>query len=288
MLGQAFAGTVKGCHHVPPEARRVVVLLILDSQATGDLALAAQSATRVVSPEPGRRRQGAAPGLSPVELPLDQTRPGKEGLAGSAGGFELVASSSSRSGAAVWSGGDVRDPAIPSPATLPGTKLIGTTESRPCRNSTEQLRLTSSGAPPLSDTTRRHARRFDRVFHLCVTPRRDRLHTVGRMTTPTGTVEAKMIRGGWRTEFAVRERMANPHREAAPRRFIRSGRRHGRGGPHPRPTAAPSTVARPAFLTQQGPVVNGARWPARYEVRGQRPGRPLVTMVRGAADRESG
>jgi hypothetical protein len=61
-----------------------------------------------------------------------------------------------------------------------------------------------------------------------------------------------MIRGGWRTEFAVRERMANPHREAAPQRFIRSGRRHGRVGLIRALLQHRPPWRDPAFLTQQG------------------------------------
>jgi len=61
-----------------------------------------------------------------------------------------------------------------------------------------------------------------------------------------------MIRGCWRTRFAVRERMANPHREAAPQRLIRSGRRHGRVGLIPALLQHRSPWRDPAFLTQQG------------------------------------
>jgi hypothetical protein len=71
------------------------------------------------------------------------------------------------------------------------------------------------------------------------------------MTAPTELVEAEMIRGGWRAQFAVRERMANPRREAAPKRLIRLGRWHGPVGfraPVPHRPPWPGQV----FLSQQG------------------------------------
>ena len=162
VLGQAFAGTVKGRHHVPPEARRVVVLRIQRQPGTGHLGLW-PSRPPGWSAEPGRRADKEQLRPSPVEL-LDQTRPGKKvwpGPRAELRGEAAHLAQGLRSGPA---GTCVTQPSHHPPHVRQGSSW--TTESRPCRNSTGAAPAHLLGRATLVRyDSAGTLRGFDRVFH---------------------------------------------------------------------------------------------------------------------------
>jgi hypothetical protein len=136
---------------------------------------------------------------------------------------------------------------------------------------------------PSSDRTPAHSKKFHRMFHFRVTPRRDPPHTVGRMPSAARAMEAGMLPGRW-TETAASEPIGNS--TARPSTSASSG-----AGP-PRDTTAAASPGAPVACSPQRGGRHGDPTPAparplrsRPLPRLRPPGRPAGPLLTGATRR---